>query len=463
MFRKTSIEERNILFLDKLKAGEQVGIDQNGRLYKVKTGEMPEINGAAQETLNNLAFDYLTRSLQNKEFKDITKGPKAFEALIGKLVSTHLLEGQILQTSLILWYNQRFRALENAGYDSDTAEAITTIEMSQDPYLSDEIKDPIRPQPTTGGMSGSYFIRDRNGERIGVFKPMDEEPYMPNNPEKQLRRDYDQKKPGRIHAIRYGATQGGSWKREIVAWEIDRGDFVGIPETVELTVLFPKRQGSPESAMKTGSFQKFVRGKQLSELTNEQIAAIPVSELHKIATFDLAMGNADRHTDNMLYDAETQSLHPIDQGLILLDSIDWKKPEEERWVSESSLWWRTYPQISKEIHSGALHWIKRYDIEYGVEKMRKLGISEGAIREHKIRMLFLKKGAAQGLTFAQLAQLASEPESNSPRKGGTWLDTQIEVTINLMKTHNLDPNDEAQFFQAFAQVLPQAMQNLNFA
>ena len=38
-------------------------------------------------------------------------------------------------------------------------------------------------------MSGAYYVRNRRGEKIGVFKHKDEEPYMPNNPNRCKRRD----------------------------------------------------------------------------------------------------------------------------------------------------------------------------------------------------------------------------------------------------------------------------------
>lgn len=35
---------------------------------------------------------------------------------------------------------------------------------------------------TEEGISGSYFLENVNRHRVAIFKPLDEEPYAPNNP-----------------------------------------------------------------------------------------------------------------------------------------------------------------------------------------------------------------------------------------------------------------------------------------
>ena len=35
------------------------------------------------------------------------------------------------------------------------------------------------------GTSGSYFIENERKKKLAIFKPMDEEPYAPNNPKKK--------------------------------------------------------------------------------------------------------------------------------------------------------------------------------------------------------------------------------------------------------------------------------------
>lgn len=40
----------------------------------------------------------------------------------------------------------------------------------------------VLPKLATAGTGGSYFIQDKSGESVAVFKPEDEEPLAPNNP-----------------------------------------------------------------------------------------------------------------------------------------------------------------------------------------------------------------------------------------------------------------------------------------
>lgn len=40
----------------------------------------------------------------------------------------------------------------------------------------------ITPKLTDSGISGSYFLENVDRNKVAIFKPLDEEPYAPNNP-----------------------------------------------------------------------------------------------------------------------------------------------------------------------------------------------------------------------------------------------------------------------------------------
>lgn len=40
----------------------------------------------------------------------------------------------------------------------------------------------ITPKLTEDGTSGSYFLENIDRNNVAIFKPLDEEPYTPNNP-----------------------------------------------------------------------------------------------------------------------------------------------------------------------------------------------------------------------------------------------------------------------------------------
>ncbi|CEF71522.1 Pi4KIIalpha [Strongyloides ratti] len=48
--------------------------------------------------------------------------------------------------------------------------------------ISKAIKSGVNPERIIQGSSGSYFCKNIHGEKIGVFKPKNEEPYGENNP-----------------------------------------------------------------------------------------------------------------------------------------------------------------------------------------------------------------------------------------------------------------------------------------
>jgi hypothetical protein len=51
------------------------------------------------------------------------------------------------------------------------------IEMARQGFNSG-----LKPKLTDEGTSGTYEMRSAKKEKVGVFKPIDEEPFAPNNP-----------------------------------------------------------------------------------------------------------------------------------------------------------------------------------------------------------------------------------------------------------------------------------------
>lgn len=49
----------------------------------------------------------------------------------------------------------------------------------------------ITPKLTDAGISGSYFLESVERKNIAIFKPLDEEPYAPNNPKGYVGKTFD--------------------------------------------------------------------------------------------------------------------------------------------------------------------------------------------------------------------------------------------------------------------------------
>ena len=340
-------------------------------------------------------------------------------------------------------YVQWHLDLIGEGKDPKEAEAIVTIEMAYDPKVGREEKADFLPLPTgTEGTAGSYYIFGRDGNKIGVFKPRDEEQFMPNNPIASYRQSYDPDRTDRP-GNRKGHEPGVGWKKEIAAWRIG-GDFADVPFTCELNVTFPTQRTQKECIKKQGSFQAFATGKLLANCRRSEIANLPTYEVHKIAIFDLLTGSGDRTLENVIFDHMSNRLIPIDHGYNFLDSLDWMKNEGTK--SETKFAWLRLDQIKQPVDPKAKKWALDYDIEANSKILAELGLSEGSIREHKLRVFFVQWGLRQGFDLQYLGKLSS-PSSSS--KGSILAEVVVDTKVHLGETCP----DEQSFFDTFEQML----------
>jgi hypothetical protein len=171
---------------------------------------------------------------------------------------------------------------------------------------------------------------------------------------------------------------------------------------------------------------------------------LPVQNL---AMFDLANGNADRNLGNMLYDRATSRLTPIDHGLTLLDSIDWL---EAAGISETSCHWLLWPQIKKPTNEKAKNWILEYNVEAKCRQLADIGIPPSSIRDHKLRMIFLKTAVQKGFTIEEMGKLCMQ--TSETRDEPTWLDKQVRTTLFSLNENDLF-KDEKLFYQQFKNLI----------
>jgi hypothetical protein len=80
------------------------------------------------------------------------------------------------------------------------------------------------PTLTSDGTSGTYILRDQNEEAVAVFKPIDEEPFAPNNP-RGMRGSYGS------DTCRSGVKSGELTVREVIAYLLDHDSFADVPAT----------------------------------------------------------------------------------------------------------------------------------------------------------------------------------------------------------------------------------------
>ncbi|CAM6092758.1 unnamed protein product [Calypogeia fissa] len=285
------------------------------------------------------------------------------------------------------------------------------------------IESGVQPHPASGGLGGAYYFRNRKGESAAIVKPTDEEPFAPNNPKGFVGKTLGQ--PGLKRSIRVGETG----VREVAAYLLDHNHFANVPSTVLVKAAHPifnvnpnnsivQREGSSSAVpvSKICSYQQFV--KHDFDASEHGTSRFPVSQVHRIGILDVRILNTDRHAGNILVrqtkseDAPQLSgsaawerslgnevvLIPIDHGLCLPENLE--DPYFE---------WLHWPQASMPFSEEELQYIASLDPFKDVEMLRKElpMLREAALRTLVICTLFLQRGAAAGLTLAEIGGMMS--------------------------------------------------------
>lgn len=80
----------------------------------------------------------------------------------------------------------------------------------------------LTPKLTDDGTSGSYQLKNTQKKVIAILKPIDEEPFAPNNPRGNTG-------PFGSTSFRHGILSGESCIREVSAYLLDHENFSGVP------------------------------------------------------------------------------------------------------------------------------------------------------------------------------------------------------------------------------------------
>eukprot|EP00357_Protocruzia_adherens_P017112 CAMPEP_0115033952 /NCGR_PEP_ID=MMETSP0216-20121206/40287_1 /TAXON_ID=223996 /ORGANISM="Protocruzia adherens, Strain Boccale" /LENGTH=692 /DNA_ID=CAMNT_0002412595 /DNA_START=459 /DNA_END=2538 /DNA_ORIENTATION=+ len=303
------------------------------------------------------------------------------------------------------------------------------------------------PELTLDGTGGTYFLKDIQQKFRGVFKPLDEEAFAPNNPRNYIG------KFGQT-GMRNGVLSGESALREVGAFLLDHEGFHNVPRTlfVEafhhnfynvnedreavneeysdfLSKLIPgkicKKMSNSQLMMKYGSLQEFMVHDDLAE--NYAPSIFSVVEVQKIAILDIRLLNMDRNSVNILLKKRVSrdgkkkfKLIPIDHGLCMPDVFE---------ITIYDLQWMEWAQTREPICKKGLEHIEKLDPRADVEKLKKnLYLRDRCLRNFRVAGLLLKKGAKAGLTLHQIGTLLYRPDYD---------DTPSEVEVVVEKAVNL--------------------------
>lgn len=158
-----------------------------------------------------------------------------------------------------------------------------------------------RPNLVEDGLGGTYFIKDRTGHSIAVFKPRDEEALAPNNPKEHA----GEAAIGPSKGMKEGIMVGEAALNEYAAFLLDTMAPPALRAGVCPTALvkmahsvFHSKDEGRDTVFravkdKVGSFQLFAP----HDCTAEDIGSskFPAELVHRIAVLDIRLCNTDRH------------------------------------------------------------------------------------------------------------------------------------------------------------------------
>jgi len=254
------------------------------------------------------------------------------------------------------------------------------------------------PELCEEGVNGTYFIKDKNGRKIAVFKPQDEEASSENNPKAQLFAANE-----KSNLPNKGIRPGEAAVREVAAYLLDRENIFGVPKT-QLVKISHQFSSSGKLIQKIGSLQEYIENDGCSE--DFGYRSFPINEVHKIGILDIQILNVDRHSGNVLVKKNrnsTFSLTPIDQGFSLPDNL------ECYWFE-----WMNWNQSKIPFDDEMKSYIFRIDIEKDIQMLQKeLQIRPECLKIMKITTTLLKKACELNLTLYDIGLILCRKHSSS--------------------------------------------------
>mmetsp|Transcript_13859 Transcript_13859/g.51724 ORF Transcript_13859/g.51724 Transcript_13859/m.51724 type:complete len:755 (-) Transcript_13859:1299-3563(-) len=310
------------------------------------------------------------------------------------------------------------------------------------------------------GTGGTYFFLDGEKRFVAAFKPGDEEPFCENNPRGYASRDNSDE------GMRTGIRPGEAHYREVAAYLLDRDGFVGVPPTTLVEArhtAFSNLSGREDTIRKVGSLQRFVVHDSVVEDGDEKF--LPVSEVHRIAMFDIRTLNGDRNNENILVvrnprlqrqrsasDAASTSGAAADtfgQMAELSEDVSRLRPESQRMnrgtgagcsSPDRDAWdvrlvpidhgyclperleigwcdwtWLEWPQLKLPVSAEDREYILNLDPYEEAKRLEKLlPIRESALRNMVAAGILLREGIRAGLTLYDIANIIARQDLDKP-------------------------------------------------
>jgi hypothetical protein len=268
------------------------------------------------------------------------------------------------------------------------------------------------------GSGGVYFFKLPNGQKLAVFKPHDEEPNAPNNPNSH-RNAF-----GTI-GLKRGILSGESSFREFAAFLLDHQGVAHVPDSCLVRCWHP---AFASSEPKEGSFQLFRPSKHSLEDLGD-FSRIDVCDLQYMAVLDIRLCNVDRHLGNILVNYADKSskwdIAAIDHGYCLPDFSG---------LCDVHFDWARWPQAQAPVHCAVAAYIAQLNSDSDLDLLMRRVPEICALRRAecllsiRISTMLLQMCVARNKTLAFVADLFRAPLRNSSMDGDAenpWLSRRV--------------------------------------
>jgi len=301
------------------------------------------------------------------------------------------------------------------------------------------------PELCDEGVNGTYFLKNKEGKIVAVFKPEDEQGDSIHNPKLERSSSEDH------GSLRKGILANEAASREVAAYLLDRKDhFFGVPPTAMVRINHPGFHSSAadledgkETIAKKGSLQQFVDNDGASWDVGAN--AFPSKEVHKIGILDLRILNSDRHEGNILLKKTNGSykLIPIDHGYSLPENLG------NAWFD-----WLMWPQAKVPFDDETKTYIERIDVARDVELLSKeLGIRKECLKTMKISTTLLKKGAASNLNLFEIANMVCRSSEDLSELEILCEEASAKVQEVVAENSMTEEQQEDLFFEVLSTVM----------
>jgi hypothetical protein len=266
--------------------------------------------------------------------------------------------------------------------------------------VNDGYKQAKAPQLCEEGVNGTYFLKNKEGIPVAVFKPEDEQGNSPINPKQEA----DQQSSDN-DLRRKGLVEGEISSREAAAYLLDKysGGFYGVPKTCLVKLILPEEMCVDDNA-KIGSLQQFVQADGCAFDVGPTYFG--VRDVHAIGILDIRIFNTDRHLGNILIHRKYggYALTPIDHSYSLPHSLD------AAWFD-----WLNWPQSKVPFDDATREHILSINAERDAILLgTRLNIRPECLLTMKVSTCLLQNGVKRGLTLYDIGSIICRRNLNQP-------------------------------------------------